>query len=205
MKTYTISKTTEPVTNAVLQQAEIALVDYVPWADYPCPFHMEARAVYTDEALYVNLKTDEKPLIAHQAQRDNMVCLDSCMEFFISPDADDPHYLNFEINPLGTLYLSHAINRHETKKLPDSEKIFDIKSVITKDDWQLFFKIPFSFLLKYFKKISPEMHGNFYKCGDDTPHPHYASWNPVTCKEEDFHRPEFFGKLVFEKEIPGTK
>ncbi|MBR5235855.1 MAG: carbohydrate-binding family 9-like protein [Clostridia bacterium] len=203
MKTYIVKKTTAPVTEQSFAQAEVAHVDYSPtWAPCVCPYHMEARVLYTDDALYVNLKTDKDLLFAHQNLRDTPVCTDSCMEFFIAPDEDDEHYMNFEINPLGTLYVSHALNRYEIKFLSDDESIFDIKSVITKDEWQLSYKIPFSFLLKYFKKIGPKMRGNFYKCGEHAHIPHYATWSPITCEKPDFHRPEFFGTLSFEKEIP---
>ncbi|MDZ4058607.1 MAG: carbohydrate-binding family 9-like protein, partial [Bacteroidales bacterium] len=40
---------------------------------------------------------------------------------------------------------------------------------------------------------------NFYKCGDDLPERHYLTWNPVGTEKPDFHRPEFFGDLYFEK------
>jgi hypothetical protein len=41
-----------------------------------------------------------------------------------------------------------------------------------------------------------KLKGNFYKCGEDMTPQHYGSWNPVTAKEPDFHRPECFGDLV---------
>ena len=37
---------------------------------------------------------------------------------------------------------------------------------------------------------------NFYKCGDATSHPHWASWNPIGEKLS-FHKPEYFGEIVF--------
>jgi hypothetical protein len=39
---------------------------------------------------------------------------------------------------------------------------------------------------------------NFYKCGDGTPEPHFVTWNPVGTENPDYHRPEFFGKVLFE-------
>ena len=36
---------------------------------------------------------------------------------------------------------------------------------------------------------------NFYKCGDETSHPHWLSWSPV--KELNFHAPDDFGELKF--------
>lgn len=38
--------------------------------------------------------------------------------------------------------------------------------------------------------------GNFYKCGDKTSHPHWASWTPIG-EELNFHCPEHFGVLEF--------
>ena len=43
-----------------------------------------------------------------------------------------------------------------------------------------------------------EMRANFYKCGDELPTPHFLSWNPIEWPEPSFHRPEQFGKLIFE-------
>ena len=40
--------------------------------------------------------------------------------------------------------------------------------------------------------------GNFYKCGDKTSHPHWASWSPVY--KHNFHLPQYFGTLIFGKE-----
>jgi len=37
---------------------------------------------------------------------------------------------------------------------------------------------------------------NFYKCGDKTSHPHWASWAPIT--QPDFHMPDCFGVLTLE-------
>ena len=37
---------------------------------------------------------------------------------------------------------------------------------------------------------------NFYKCGDQTSHPHWAAWSPVD--ELNFHLPRCFGTIAFE-------
>ena len=38
---------------------------------------------------------------------------------------------------------------------------------------------------------------NVYKCADKSSHPHWLTWNRVDRVKPDFHRPEFFGTLVF--------
>jgi hypothetical protein len=41
--------------------------------------------------------------------------------------------------------------------------------------------------------------GNVYKCGDAMPQAHYLTWNPIGTSRPDYHRPEYFGYLKFEK------
>ena len=42
------------------------------------------------------------------------------------------------------------------------------------------------------------MTGNFYKCDENAGAP-FGSWAPITAPKPDFHRPEYFGKIVIEK------
>ncbi len=202
MKTYTIKKIDGPITDQSWELAEVAKVDYVPCNNrYPYPYQTSAQLLYTDEALHVRMQTNERPLTALANKRNDPVCKDSCMEFFLSPDGDDKRYFNFEINPLGTLLLYRCSNQSEPTIPQEPESILNIKSVITSDSWTLTYQIPFSFILRYFNKITDVAYGNFYKCGDESAVTHYATWNPLTCEEISFHRPEFFGKLIFEKGI----
>ncbi|MBR7164561.1 MAG: carbohydrate-binding family 9-like protein [Clostridia bacterium] len=204
MKSYMIKKIDGPVTEAAWQIAETANIDFVPWnGAHPYPYKMTSQLLYTDEALYVRQETDERPLTAHYNKPADPVNKDSCMEFFFTPNADDPqlHYFNFEINPLGVIQMMYGINRYEFIRPSVDWNIFDIKSVITPNTWQLTYKIPFSFILEYAEKISNKTIGNFYKCGDCSEIEHYACWSPILCKEEDFHRTEYFGELIFEKGI----
>ncbi len=62
--------------------------------------------------------------------------------------------------------------------------------------WELRLDIPASvFGLPAFPGL--EARGNFYKCGDLLPEPHFLSWAPIATPRPDFHRPEFFDKMVF--------
>jgi hypothetical protein len=40
------------------------------------------------------------------------------------------------------------------------------------------------------------MKGNFYKCGDKTPVPHYAAFFPAGQAALGFHNPSCFGKII---------
>ena len=40
---------------------------------------------------------------------------------------------------------------------------------------------------------------NLYKCGDNLSHPHYLSWRPVRTPYPNFHTPEFFEEVEFNR------
>ena len=67
-------------------------------------------------------------------------------------------------------------------------------------DWVLEFAIPLKLLEKYVGPLGnvsgQEWRANFYKCGDQTSHPHWASWSPVSAL--NFHLPECFGTIKFQ-------
>jgi hypothetical protein len=67
--------------------------------------------------------------------------------------------------------------------------------------WFLEFHIPFALFEKHVGPLGKvggqTWTANFYKCGDKTSHPHWASWSPVD--KLNFHLPRCFGNLVFEK------
>ena len=66
-------------------------------------------------------------------------------------------------------------------------------------EWKLTVEIPL-FLIGVVPANLPEaIKANFYKCADETTTPHYLSWSLIATTEPDFHCPEYFGELVFEK------
>jgi hypothetical protein len=63
--------------------------------------------------------------------------------------------------------------------------------------WELTVAIPFALMGIDSNHLPDKIMGNFYKCGDDTSMKHYVSWNPILTETPDFHRPDFFGELLF--------
>lgn len=56
------------------------------------------------------------------------------------------------MNPITTLLVYHCGYRNNFSVVDVNHKIFDAKSVIRQENWQLFYKISFALLLKSFKK-----------------------------------------------------
>lgn len=140
------------------------------------------------------------------ALRDNeMVCHDSCCEFFVS-DPSDGTYYNFEMNCIGTVKAAKRRSR-EDYRLFDEEQLcrilrhsslerspIDLQGI---HSWQVAMCIPFELMGLTADSLPESVHANFYKCADKSGHPHFLSWNPIGTLQPDFHRPEYFGKLEF--------
>ncbi|MEG1108691.1 MAG: carbohydrate-binding family 9-like protein [Oscillospiraceae bacterium] len=190
--------------------------DAVPGAqidrfNWNCKYQPLSRAqllLLDDRALAVRLLSYEENPVSKCECLDGPVYKDSCIEFFVNafPEKSDC-YLNFECNHTGHLFINYGgeIDWHQRKKTSalglshPSVECFS-GSDPRGDYWGVSFEIPLSFFERvYGEKWSPhEMRGNFFKCGDDTPHPHFGSWTEITYPRPNFHLPEFFGKLVFE-------
>ena len=67
--------------------------------------------------------------------------------------------------------------------------------------WMLEYRIPFDFLEKYSPVVKPEpgvkWRTNFYKCADNSSHPHWLTWSKVDYSRPNFHLPHYFGELEF--------
>ena len=67
-------------------------------------------------------------------------------------------------------------------------------------EWRIEYFIPFTIFKHYFGPLGPipgqVWRANFYKCGDKTSHPHWASWAPMGA-ELNFHLPQYFAPIRF--------
>ena len=99
----------------------------------------------------------------------------------------------------GSSYLPSELNAaYLWAQLSEAEMINENR----RHSWDLYYELPFSLIRLFFPDFAPEgrLRANFYKCGDLTKQEHYLSWNRVECEKPDFHRPEYFGELIFSVE-----
>ena len=151
--------------------------------------------------LYVRLSAEESDIRAEYTAPLSPVWLDSCLEFFFLTEGED-RYFNFEINPNGCLLIGFGRSRQDRVFLhrDDLKTLFAVRTKKTEDGWEASYRIPLPFLRLFVPSaaFSGAWRANVYKCGDQTPRPHYLSWNPVASAVPNFHRPEDFGILFFE-------
>ena len=164
-----------------------------------------AQLAWTPDALAVRLRSQEPNPRRTFTEPQSMVCLDSCLEFFVNfTPLDTPLFFNFETNPNGAMLSAYGPPRYDRTfvDLPRWLPQMDVRAEIDASGWGLSYQIPWALVREFQPGFTPEPGriavGNFYKCGDSTPLPHYGMWNCVGVAQPDFHRPEFFAALVFE-------
>jgi hypothetical protein len=185
-------------------------INHYLWLDNDYRPLVEVRLCCSHQNLYVHFDVFEAMVRVRYTQFQDPVYKDSCVEMFIDPFPEKRvGYINVETNAAGAMLV--AIGPDRSRRTPilqadldGFEIISSIKGPISgyhgAEFWTLAYRLPLSLFEKHYgAKIKPgqSARANFYKCGDETATPHFGAWSPVQTLRPDFHRPEFFGHLVF--------
>jgi hypothetical protein len=181
-----------------------ALVDQANWKEaFPKTLPVSVRAAHDGQTLYLYYMVTGEAVRAANTEDFGAVWEDSCVEFFMQREGESG-YRNFECNMLGAL-LSR---RHETREKGEAQplaSVFRYGTVCHRyeggrqvSDWSMYLEIPKEVMgFAAHESLSGQrIRGNFYKCGDKTPEPHFLSWNPIDLPKPNFHVPQFFGLLL---------
>ncbi len=201
MREYIICRTEAKPNWDAIEPAEIL---QCPWETFPKCYPAFAQVCAGKDRFFARLYAQESNPIAVHHALNSFVCKDSCLEFFLQPSLESPLYFNFEFNCEGTMYLGMGEDRYSNVKLypEDYRNLFQVCTQIDPQGWSVEFTIPHGFIKQYipcWTSENPVMRGNFYKCGDETPVPHFQCWSYVNAAQPDFHRPEYFGILRLDK------
>ena len=180
----------------------------VNWKEYPYKPDVAFSLGYTNNELLLKYYITENWFKAEKTETNDMVCEDSCVEFFVSPD-DGGIYYNLEFNGIGTCLMGAGTDRYSGSRA-DPGVVAKIRrqTSVGKDpvsektgkfSWTITIAIPFEVLFhnKIVELKGKTFRANFYKCGDKLSTPHYITWNPVGTERPDFHQPNYFGLLRF--------
>jgi hypothetical protein len=175
-----------------------------------------AKLVWDAAHIYGIFKVADRYLRCVHTAFQSPVCKDNCVEFFVQP-SPDRGYFNFEFNCGGALSASYITDCRRTADgfagwqplTPGEGRRIAVQSSLPRRvapeitearTWQLAFRIPLDVMGHYTGalRLAPGdiWRANFYKCGDETSHPHWAAWHPVDAL--NFHLPHCFGRLRFE-------
>ncbi|MCL5995636.1 MAG: carbohydrate-binding family 9-like protein [Chloroflexi bacterium] len=198
------------------RQADVlAVAHFRPESSWHRPV-TEARLLYDDRSIHVLFRVQDRYVRSIHTDYLAPVCRDSCVEWFARPKPDKG-YVNFELNCGGTLHCSYI---EDPTRTADGFKRFSfvpaslaaqvqiyhsMPRVVTPEieqpvAWVVQYSVPVLLFEHYVGPLGAlagcEWLANFYKCGDDTSHPHWAAWSPV--QELNFHRPQDFAPIQFE-------
>lgn len=161
---------------------------------------------YSGDCIFLKYYVREASVQARYRNTHDPVYKDSCVEFFISFQGEREYY-NLEFNCLGTCRAGFGPDRHNRKLLHPAtvSKIRRFASLRAGNTtsplktWHLTLAIPASAFSEHsFTSLEKvQASGNFYKCGDELPVPHFLAWNQLQTPTPNFHLPEFFGSLQF--------
>ncbi len=176
-----------------------------------------AKLLHDDEHIYVFFRVEDRYVVSKRTELHEMVCKDSCVEFFVRP-RDDAGYFNIEINAGGTMLLYYCAGWkggpgdgriRRTPITPAQAAMIDIHGSLPRTvepeitepvTWTLQYRLPVALFEAELGPLRPlagqRWRANFYKCADESSHPHWASWSPVGEKLS-FHQPDRFGTIVF--------
>ncbi|MBO5648355.1 MAG: hypothetical protein J6S76_00410 [Clostridia bacterium] len=173
------------------------------WGDAYKP-KCTAQVVFVPgDAFYARLTCEEKNPRAVHGGFYSEVYKDSCLEMFAIWDDQSDRYVNVEMNSIGASLAAFGPDRYD--RTPIDRIIghpFEVQADRNENAWSVTVRIPLEDLCTLYGMSSDKfvpgyvIRGNFYKCGDDCEIAHYIMWNPVETENPDYHRPEFFGKMV---------
>ncbi|MBI2190804.1 MAG: carbohydrate-binding family 9-like protein [Planctomycetes bacterium] len=177
-----------------------------------------ARVLYDEESLFVLFQVSDRYVRCTRTQINTDVCCDACVEFFVEP-LPGKGYMNFEVNGIGTLHLGYHLLPAPGSAAPARRELLDpalcrkvqiattLSGVIAEEipgpiEWKAALRVPIDVLETRFGKLRPlagkTWRANFYKCGSDCSHPHWATWSPIG-EALNFHCPQFFSPIRFVK------
>jgi len=198
----------EKISAALDKQNEKHQINTLNWKGYDYKPEVKFSIAYSEKEIFLKYYVTEEYFKAEKTEPNQMVCEDSCVEFFVSPENDGIYY-NLEFNGIGTILLGTGTGRADSKRASPEiiSKIRRMTSAGNKPvkerkgryEWTITIAVPYEVFFHHgIKELKGKtFRANFYKCGDMLSVPHYVTWNPVGTENPDYHQPAYFGMLKF--------
>ena len=198
----------EEISSELDKLSERHRIDSINWRTFKYSPEASFSIQYSKREIFLKYYINENYFKAEKTETNQMVCEDSCVEFFVSPE-DDGIYYNLEFNAIGTCLMGSGTCRQDSVVVaPDliskiriltSSGRSPIQERTELFRWTITVAIPVEVFFHHKVQVvkGMAMRANFYKCGDKLKEPHYLTWNPIATQNPDFHRPEYFGLLRF--------
>jgi hypothetical protein len=106
----------EEISVSMDEQKERLLIDTINWKEYNYKPDVALSIAYSDHEIFLKYYITENYFKAEKTDTNQMVCEDSCVEFFVSPE-DDGIYYNMEFNAIGTCLLGIGTGRANSQRV----------------------------------------------------------------------------------------
>ena len=158
-------------------------------------------------------------MVATETRHQGASCRDSCVEFFFTPGADpEPGYFNIEMTCVGATLFHHQREPGVERVVMDDAALESLQlrhslagpvidpERVGPQTCTVGYRVPFAILrngaAEKAAPASPPVAGsvwraNFYKCADQSSHPHWLTWSSVEFERPNFHLKQQFGYLDF--------
>ena len=174
----------------------------------------EAALLYDDDHLFALFRVADRYVRSVHTAYDSDTYKDSCVELFIQPPGRIG-YFALEVNAGGAFSLRYIEDPTRTPNrfakwvavAPDVAATVRVAHALPQVvepertepvDWWVELSWPFAAMEPYCGPLRPargqRWRANAFKCGDQTSHPHWASWAPIG-EALNFHQPPYFGWL----------
>jgi hypothetical protein len=187
--------------------AKARSVDLVTNSDgSPGPCKTEAKILYDDSFLYVAFRSADSNIWATYRQRDQHLWDEEVVEVFVQADHERSNYLEFEVNPLGTMLDIYLLDIRKPLHYQswNSEKLkwaVQVNGTVDGKDgdleWTCEIAIPMEDIVTA-PHLPPQAGDrwrlNLYRM-EQKPVPALLAWSPTF--KDDFHLPSMFGEIVF--------
>ncbi|TYP92484.1 cellulose/xylan binding protein with CBM9 domain [Sphingobacterium allocomposti] len=180
-------------------------LSHANWSEqFPYKPDVRFQLAHAGDVLFVHYVVREDFIKATYVRPNEAVWEDSCVELFLSFDGRSTYY-NLEFNVLGTGLIGYGPEAKSERARLSAEQIESVQTVTSvinsgkEKCWATVWCVPVDvFVESGIDTFSGrKAHGNFYKCGDKLPGPHFLSWSRVDFPTPNFHLPAFFGELIF--------
>ncbi|MGB9181939.1 MAG: carbohydrate-binding family 9-like protein [Pyrinomonadaceae bacterium] len=196
----------EDLNNPVWKKARpVRVTQYWSGEAAPASRRMEARVVWTDEALFVRFVYPQKePLVVSATPQLDKKTLglwdrDVC-ELFIAPNPNEvERYFEFEAAPTGEwvdLGIHWKPEGRETDW--DYHSGMTVSTHVKKDTHTIIMRVPWSALGRTPKK-DERWRINLFRCVGKDPQRGYLAWQPTHTPQPAFHVPQVFGWIEFKR------
>ena len=159
----------------------------------------EVRVLWSKDWLYLNFRASYRDLyiFPNRDQRQPQLWDRDVAEVFLqAPEESGHHYTELEISPNGN-WLDLKISDKQTLDLNASLKT-RVHIEANHNVWTAELAVPISSLTAHFDPTAT-WRVNFFRVEGPEPNRFYSSWQPTNTPKPNFHVPEVFATLKFDR------